>query len=217
MLYSNRLVTSAANFILYTTVACALALLLPAMPGHSVALAQTPTPRDIGRADLEARQRALRNMENVKAKLSKRRSEPRPVVYQQTKEDFEQLQLVNYHLSEAVASVAALDYEQIRKDAGEVKKRAARLKSSLLLLEPDKDEKPQKSREESPAEELKPAIAALNELVNSFVWNPVFQHPQVLDVEHSVQASRDLDGIIRLSEQIHKRAEALSKATGKNH
>jgi hypothetical protein len=217
MLYRNRLVSSAANLIFCTAVAFALTLLLPAMQGQSLALAQTPTPRDIGRADLEARQRALRNMDNVKAKLSKRRSEPRPVVYQQTKEDFEQLQLVNYHLSEAVASGAALDYEQLGKDAAEVKKRASRLKSSLLLLEPDKDEKPQKSRADTETEELKPAIAALNELVNSFVWNPVFQHPQVLDVEHSVQARRDLEGIIRLSEQLHKRAEALTKATGKSH
>ncbi|HEX8139217.1 MAG TPA: hypothetical protein VF544_16760 [Pyrinomonadaceae bacterium] len=217
MRYLNRPATSAANFIFCASAACALTLLLPVMSGGPRALGQTQTPREMGRADLEARQRALRNMDNVKAKLSRKRSEPRPVVYQQTKEDFEQLQLVNYHLSEMVAASAALDYEQISKGAAEVKKRASRLKGSLLLLEPEKDEKPQKSREETVTDELKPAITALNELVNSFVWNPVFQHPQVLDVEHSVQARRDLEGIIRLSEQIHKRAEALSKATGKSH
>jgi hypothetical protein len=217
MRYHSRPVTSAAKLIFCTAAAFVPALLLPAVPGVSRALAQTPAQRDAARADLEARQRALRNMDNVKAKLSKKRPEPRPVVYQQTKEDFEQLQLINYRLSEMVAKSAALDYEQISKDAAEVKKRASRLKGSLLLLEPDRGEKPQKSREERATEELKPAIGQLNELVNSFVWNPVFQHPQVLDMEHSVQARRDLEGIIRLSEQIHKRAEALSKAPGKNH
>jgi hypothetical protein len=210
----SRRTAHAASFLLCPAVVAALTLLLPSQHAH----AQMPTSRDTARADLEARQRALRNLERVKEKLSRRPPEPRLVTYQQTREDFEQLQLVNYRLAGVIAAGPALDYEQIRKDSAEVRKRASRLKSNLLLPEPAKDEKQQKSREELIAnEELKPSIEALNALVNSFVWNPIFQQPKVLDVEHSVKARRDLEAIIKLSEQIHKRAEALAKATGKNH
>ena len=66
------------------------------------------------------------------------------------------------------------------------------------------------------SEELTSAAASLNALVNSFVWNPVFQRPGVIDLELSAKASRDLEGIIRLSEQIRRSAEGLGKVAGRN-
>jgi hypothetical protein len=209
----NRRIESALSFVLYSSATITLTCLLPVLLCNADARAQSQSARESARIDLEARQRALRNLENMKQKLSRRPPEPH-LAYQQIKEDFEQLQLVNYHLSGSGAPILVLDYVQVRKDAAEVKKRAARLKTNLLLPEPDKDEKLQKSKEELAGEELKLAIDALDALVKRFVWNPVFQHPNVLDVENSVKARRDLEGIIRLSEQIQKRAEALSKVAG---
>jgi hypothetical protein len=212
----NRRAVSVISFIFYTAAAIALNCLLPLVLLETDAHAQTQSQREAARIDLEARQRALRNLENLKRKLSRRPPEPH-LSYQQIKVDFEQLQLVNHHLAEAGASTSALDYGQIKRDASEVRKRASRLKTNLLLPEPDRDEKLQKSREAYTSEELKPAIDTLDALVRRFVWNPVFQHPNVLDVENSVKARRDLEGIIKLSEHIQKRAEALSKLAGGEH
>lgn len=216
MRHLNRRVVSVISFIRHTAATIALACLLPVILLEPDAQAQTQSQREAARIDMMERQRALRNLENVKRKLSRRPPEPR-LAYQQIKEDFEQLQFANYHLSGAGASTPAPDYGQIKKNAAEVRKRASRLKTNLLLPEPDRDEKLQKSREAFDSEELKTAIDALDALVKRFVWNPVFQHPNVLDVENSLKARLDLEAIIKLSEQIHKRAEALSKLAGGGH
>jgi hypothetical protein len=207
----------AATFaILYTAAAVTLTLLsLGALPPQQIyAQSQTQSSRELSKADIQARQRALWGLERMKWRLSERPTEPR-LAYQQIKEDHEQLQVLTYHLSEAAGAGPTLDYKQIRKDAAEVKKHATRLKINLSLPEPGKSEKPKQNGEGFSTEELKSAIEALNALVKSFVWNPIFQQPNVVDVEHLARARRDLEGIIRLSEQIQKRAEALSKA-GKN-
>jgi hypothetical protein len=134
--------------------------------------------------------------------------------YQEVAEDFKQLQLRNYSLSQTAGRGAPLDYGRIRTEAAEVKKRASRLMKNLLLPEPNEDPKAAEGVEIVSPEGLAAAAASLDALVNSFVWNPVFQRPGVVDLELSSKASRDLAAIIRLSEQIRRRAEGFG--AGKN-
>jgi hypothetical protein len=197
-------IKSALLTILYVIAAATFVFL-----SQSTSWAQTPN-RDTSRIDLQARQRALWDLDKMKGRLSRRPKEP-GLAYDQIRVDFEQLQIANYNLSEGIGSV--LNYEQIRKEAAEVKKRAARLKTNLLLPEPEKDEKPKDSDEEFAAGALKAAINDLDTLVKSFVFNPIFQQPGVVDVANSVKARQDLERVIRLSKNIHRSAEALSKTT----
>jgi hypothetical protein len=164
---------------------------------------------------IEERQQALRSVKKTYERPVDV-TEEQNLRYEQSKEDFELLQVISSRLSETVNSGAGPDYLQIGKDAAEVKKRAARLKINLAFPEPAKDEKSKKRWEEFSTEEIKSAIGALDDLVKSFVSNPIFQQPRVLDVERSARAMRDLELIIKLSEQIQRRAEALSKTTVKN-
>ena len=173
--------------------------------------AQSP----VRKATIEERQGALRGVKKVNRKPSEVSAEPLPPAYEQSREDFALLQVINSHLSEAVGSSHEFDYRQIAKNAAEVRKRAARLKANLLLPELEKDEKLKKGEEGLTTEALKSAVGNLNALIKSFVENPVFQQPNVLDVDYSVKARRDLEGIIKLSERIQRRAEALSKTAGK--
>jgi hypothetical protein len=163
---------------------------------------------------IEARQRDLVNLERRRDLPPKHRDQR--LLYQQLREDFVQLQLINNNLSTLAGSTPTLDYEQIRKDVAEVNKLAARLKANFSFPEPEKGEKPKKEPGEFTPEAFKSALKALNSLVKSFVENPVFQQLKVIDVEYSIRASRDLEDIIRLSEQIHKRAEVLNKAARKS-
>lgn len=164
---------------------------------------------------IERRQRELMDLENSKERASKPSEEQR-LLYEQLKQDFEQLQVMNNNLSTVVASGQKLNYEQIRNDVAEIRKRAARLKANLSLPELAKGEKPKKVNEEFNPESFKAALNALDSLIKSFVENPVFQHLDVINVGYSMKASRDLENIIMLSEQIHKSAEVLNKAGGKN-
>ena len=176
---------------------------------------QAPSRRDMRpNKSIVERQRELLNLEKKKELPSRAREER--LSYQQLKLDFEQLQILNNNLFTVVDSRAALDYAQIRKDVAEINRLAVRLKANFSLPEPEKDQNPKKEPGELTPEAFKFALKALDSLIQSFVKNPVFQQLNVIDVESSMRASRDLEGIIRLSEQIHKRAEVLNKVAGKS-
>jgi hypothetical protein len=198
-----RRVGSVMHFIFVAAAALTLVFVSPGVP-HSQAQAQR-------RPTIEERQQALRSVKKTYERPVDITQEQN-LKYEQSKEDFELLQVISSRLSEAVGSGPGPDYVQIGKDAAEVRKRAARLKVNLAFPEPAKDEKSKKSWEEFSAEEIKSAISTLDDLVKSFVSNPIFQQPRVLNVERSARAMRDLELIIKLSEQIQRRAEALSKA-----
>ena len=178
------------------------------------ARAQSGTSRrDERRIEMAERQRALRSLDGINAKTGRKEPDRRSS-YQQVAQDFEQLQLRNLNLSGAAAAGPGLDYVRIREEAAEVRRRASRLKSALALPAVKGEPKQKKGEPAATAEALKEAIVSLDALVKSFVWNPVFQKPDVLDAENSARAGRELEDILRLSEQIKAAAEALGKRKG---
>jgi hypothetical protein len=171
----------------------------------------TRAEREARRTDMQMRQWALRDLEKLKDEPPDRKRDTRPV-YTDVEQDFEQLQLVNYTLAGAAAEGIALDYELIKKHAAEVSKRASRLKAYLSLPEVEEPKTQGKAVDMRTPEGLRSAVASLDALVNSFAWNPVFRQPNVVDLEQSSKASRDLAGIIALSEQIRKNAAESFKS-----
>jgi len=59
---------------------------------------------------------------------------------------------------------------------------------------------------------MKDALLILNERINKFIDNPLFQSPEWSDKELKAKASRDLETIIEMSAQIKKSAEKLVKS-----
>ena len=177
----------------------------------------TQALRDARRNELEARQRALRSLENLGGKKGAKSptAQAQRLAFQQFKEDFETLQEANYSLLDALVAGPNPDYGQVKKQAGEIKKRASSIKTSLVLPEPGKEEKPKKREAPATNEALKAEVVALDAAVQSFVTSPMFQELGVLDANNSVKARGDLETIITLSEQIRRSAEALGKAAGK--
>lgn len=183
----------------------------------SSARAQTTSSsaaRAAARADAEMRQRMLWDLDKLKKDRPSRPPDARPD-YGEVAEEFKQLQLVNYSLASAADPKSTLDFARVRKESGEVRKRAARLKGYLSLPEVEDAKKQEKAAEIQTPEALRAAVGRLDQLVNSFAWNPVFQNSDVVDLEQSTRASRDLAGIISLSEQIRKSAEELGKSLAK--
>ena len=203
---------SRSGFTPYVTLTAAFALIL-LWPGAPRAQSSR-SERDARRAEMEMRQRVLWNLERLKNGRPAKAADKRPA-YRDVAEHFEQLQLRNYSLSGAAVQGAPLDYALIKREAAGVKKHASRLKGYLSLPEPEEGHESNKGGETLTPEGLSSAIASLDALVNSFVWNPVFRRPDVVDVEQSSKASRDLAGIVNLSERIQRCAEELSKRAGK--
>jgi hypothetical protein len=159
--------------------------------------------------DLRRREWELRSLEN--ARRTPPESPTLRLAYAQIREDFVRLQVVNNEMmSTTFASTATRpDYRQIAKAVGEIRRRASRLKSNLPLPEPERNETRQTNQEITNDEQLKSSLLALDQLIMSFVLNPMFKTLSVIDAQDGVKARRDLEGIIALSERIKKSAERL--------
>lgn len=140
------------------------------------------------------------------------RNDPK-LAYSQIREDFRRLQILNNNVMRTVSLSDEPDYKYISDSVREIKKRALRLKINLVFPEAERDEGP-RLVESADASDLKPALAALDGLIFSFVTNPVFKETAVVDAKLALKARRDLDGIIELSEKVRKNAERISKSAG---
>ena len=129
---------------------------------------------------------------------------------QQVKKDFEGMQLANNDILVALASNRPLDTKQISNDTARIRRFATALKSQLSLPVPEED-KISKVQFVS-AGPLRANLLKLDAFIASFVSNPVFKTTgHVVDALHSVQARRDLDNIIVLSDRIRKTTAEIQK------
>jgi len=132
----------------------------------------------------------------------------------QLSEDFEKLNSINAEKIAAQSSPKSLDYKMLSDATADLKSRATRLKYNVLLLQVvDKGEK---VRYDEYPDCLPSMLPELNRLINSFLTSPIFRLSSPDDAALRLKASRDLDGIIKLSETINKIAKRMSRiATAK--
>jgi len=207
---TNR-VTSLA---LLTVTACALVLVL-----STAAHAQrTGNPIDIYNARRESeriealRKRELENVRN--ATRAKMPVDPRrkQALIAQIREDFNTIQVLNNELIRAAFAGQELDYVSLYEKAGEMKKRANRLRDTIKFPNDQSEERGNTIQETFDEIRLKTSVLVLRNMVRSFVTNPLFQqHAGTLDVQLSARANRDLRGIADMSDAIRKNARRLDK------
>lgn len=125
--------------------------------------------------------------------------------FPQIKADFERIQIINSELLKVTANGARLDYERISEAAGEIKKRASRLKSNLFPSESKEDSKPIGQQTEA-RDDLRFLLAELDRAIITFVHNPMFQNTRVVNPQDSTRAERELQNIINLSGRTRKKA-----------
>lgn len=118
------------------------------------------------------------------------------------KKDLENLQAGYNQIVLAMAAKPANE-TQILRTVGEINECSSRLKHNLALPQPKDDENKAAEATTSPQPTEAP-LMALRKHIYSFVMNPLFESPAVLDIEQARNASRDLDKIIEISESISK-------------
>lgn len=171
-----------------------------------------PTPPPTANRDMQLREMQLRSLELSKESEKKLSREVLPETLKNVKEDFERIQSINADVMRAYASGGAPNFAYLAEATAEINKHATRLRTNLLLPEPNKEDSGQKNVNES---QPKSPLMTLNNLILSFVTNPIFKNENTIDAELGVKARRDLDAIIELSDKISKSAEKLSKTSGK--
>lgn len=134
-----------------------------------------------------------------------RSEEDRQKLLKTVNEDFLELRRLRDNLIDQVSAHTKLDYSDISKMLSQIKDKAGRLKSNLVLPEAT-DETDE--RDFTDAVTFKAALRLLDERINRFVVNPIFQ-ASGMDVVLATQASNDLRSIILLSEKLNKAAKKL--------
>jgi hypothetical protein len=177
-------------------------------------LCQQPVSAPVDRTNLErARQQdmsnrewQLRNFGKPGPPLDKRQLE---ALMAQTQEDFTRILTLHNEIARAIDSTSPLDYRFISDAAGEIKKRASRLQTTLVLRPSSevRDKKPEEFNEA----QIKIGLIKLCEQIKSFVTNPIIETPNTVDAKQLMRAREDLESVVELSGQIKKDAGKLSK------
>jgi hypothetical protein len=131
---------------------------------------------------------------------------------EQVRQDFKRIQVLRNSLARHLTSEGTLDYKTIAGAAGELNKRANRLRTYLVPQTPGGHEESPRGQIELDDALLRPALITLCQRIDSFTGNPVFKVLDVVDVEQAAKAGGDLQGIIRLSARVKEGAERMNKS-----
>jgi hypothetical protein len=130
----------------------------------------------------------------------------------QVRHDFESLQTDYNRIVLAMASKEGFNYDSISGAVAEIKKCSTRLKDNLSLPRP-KDAKEEEAGSNPATGQTEELLMTLRKHLYSFLTNPLFETPSVLDVEQAGKASRDLERVIELSKSLGKSGSQLKKPT----
>lgn len=125
----------------------------------------------------------------------------------QLSEDFDKLHSINIEKIVVQSSALSLDYKTLCDATADLKTRATRIKYNVTLLQ--LADKAERTRYEENPDQLPTMLPELSRLINSFLGSPVFRLNSPNDAALRLKASRDLEGIIRLSETINKITKRL--------
>jgi len=127
----------------------------------------------------------------------------------QLTEDFEKLHAINVEKIATLSAGPSLDYKILADATADLKTRATRIKYNVTVLQVGG--KGEKIRYDDNPDQLASMLPELSGLINSFLSSPVFRLSSPNDAELRMKASRDLDGIIKLSETINKIARRSTR------
>jgi hypothetical protein len=157
----------------------------------------------------QGREAMLRNVEMLTRPVENQRGTR--AAAEQLQQDFKRIQVLRNDLALHLTTEGPLDYKTIAGTAGELNKRANRLKSFLVPQTSGGHDERHRNEIELDGALLKAALITLCQRIDSFTGNPVFKVLDVVDVEQAAKAGGDLQGIIRLSARIKDGAERMNK------
>lgn len=133
-------------------------------------------------------------------------------LFAQIREDFTRLQVINNEMMQTVFVKKNIDPKLIVKTTSEINKRASRLSESLVLPRIDDKASVQKPDDTRNDRSLEARLLALDHCIMSFIANPLFKQPNVVDSQNALKARSDLSLIVRLSDELKTTLGNQSKA-----
>jgi hypothetical protein len=125
----------------------------------------------------------------------------------QVSEDFQRILTLHNEIVRAIATNKSLSYQYISDATGEIRKRSARLQSSLKLERPEPTAENRVPGPELKVTETKDELILLCRQIESFIKNPIIETPGTVDAQELEKGRRDLQSVVELSNDIKKRAD----------
>jgi len=129
----------------------------------------------------------------------------------QTAEDFTRILTLHNEIARLISASKPIDYSFVTDASGEIRKRAARLQSTLALRQLPTETAVVETSEDLTDAQMKDALIKLCKQIRSFVTNPVIESPNTVDAQQLTYARRDLESVIQLSSHIKKQATKKHK------
>lgn len=126
------------------------------------------------------------------------------------KEDFEQMQKLNSNVFVFAPVDVTVNYEDVLKYVSEIHHRAVRLNSNLFFVEKKSMKDLGKDKKRSEPQDIKTLLNVMDESVNNFVHNSIFQNIKVVNSDDSLKAQKDLEKIIEVSLKVKIGSKKLS-------
>jgi hypothetical protein len=186
-----------------------LSVFAAAIVARSQIRAPGPAARENNRS-MDEYDRTLNRMKND----AKAASERRRNLFPQINEDFQRIQVIHNEMVRMLQPDKGLNYDRLADLTGDMKKRGERLRENLALPEPDKTATERVSDAIDEAH-LKNTIADLHDVIVSFVANPMFKNIGVVEPKTIESATKDLNNLIDLSDEIKREAKTLGKSAKK--
>jgi hypothetical protein len=130
----------------------------------------------------------------------------------QVKDDFERIQVVRNEISDVLHAGSAIDFAALAAKAKEINKRAKRLQQFLLPDAAEAHDEKAKSADEPGPTRVRNDAVVLCHTIAAFVENPAVVSTGAVDSSQAAAATRDLQRVIDLSEEVRRNAERLAKA-----
>ena len=130
------------------------------------------------------------------------------------KQDFTRIQVLRNDIARNLVAKKQPDYSLISTQTAEINKRAHRLNFYMMAHAPENSDADQGA--EIKGDELTDALVRLCKLIDSFTENPALKNAATVDASQvekaktdKAKADADLLLIIKLSDNIHKKADSL--------
>jgi hypothetical protein len=124
----------------------------------------------------------------------------------QVSEDFQRILTLHNEIVRAIGANRSLSYQFISDAAREIRKRSARLQSSLKLQKPEPTTE-NRTGTDLKVMQMKDELILLCKQIESFVRNPIIEKPGTVDAQQLGKARKDLQSVVELSEAIKKRVD----------
>jgi len=132
--------------------------------------------------------------------------------FKKIKDDFRDLQSLNNKMMADAWLQDTLDYSSIADMVAKIRGKANDLKDGLSLPESENPQPDSKLPAVTTVRQFREELLLLDKTLMNFVNNPVFQAVNAVDVNQAKKASKDLDQVISLTNDLKQNAQKLRKS-----